>query len=74
MHPNPNPGAPSLGGLFGCIISCPVLNVVYGDNNPLGNECHFEMMGGDLNARQPTLLKKVYQKVVPKRTYTSICD
>ena len=29
VHPNPNPCAPSLGGLFGCIIGCPVLNVVY---------------------------------------------
>ena len=31
------------------IIGYPVLNRVYGDNNPLGNECHSEIMSGVLN-------------------------
>jgi hypothetical protein len=39
-----------------------VPNGVYGDNNPLGNECQNEIMGGDLNARQHTLLKNTLLK------------
>jgi len=59
VHPNPNPCAPSLGGVFGGIIGYPVLNMVYGPNNPLGNECHSEIVGDvlilGLYYRNPTL-------------------
>ena len=34
---------------LGHIIGYPVLNRVYDDNNPLGNECQNEIMSGDLN-------------------------
>ena len=34
---------------LGRIIGCPVPNRRKCDNNPLGNECHFEIGGGVLN-------------------------
>jgi len=33
---------------FWRIIGHPVPNRVYGPNNPLGNECHFEIVGSEI--------------------------